>query len=80
MTLSTLAPLNYRVPDDANPSQAEFSDYYICRRVGAFGSEHPGGANFALADGSVRFIAESIELDTFRALSTRDGGEVAPVP
>ena len=41
------------------------------------GSHHTGGANFALGDGSVRFIRDGIALDTYRALASRDGGEVA---
>jgi prepilin-type processing-associated H-X9-DG protein len=41
-----------------------------------FGSMHSGGANFALGDGSVRFIRESIDLNTYRALASRDGREV----
>ena len=41
----------------------------------AFGSRHPGGANFAFADGSVHFIEESIELSVLRSLATRNGGE-----
>ena len=43
---------------------------------GGFASSHPGGANFAMGDGSVSFMSEDIDLDTYRALSTRDGGEV----
>jgi prepilin-type N-terminal cleavage/methylation domain-containing protein/prepilin-type processing-associated H-X9-DG protein len=36
---------------------------------------HPGGANVALADGSVRLINESIPLKEFAALVTRSGHE-----
>jgi prepilin-type N-terminal cleavage/methylation domain-containing protein len=45
-----------------------------------FASNHPGGVQFALADGSVRFISDNIPLDLFRALSTRSLGEIASVP
>ena len=38
-------------------------------------SNHPGGVNLLLADGSVRFVANGIRLDTWKALSTRAGGE-----
>jgi prepilin-type processing-associated H-X9-DG protein len=40
------------------------------------GSFHPGGANFAFADGSVHFIKDSINMLTYQSLGTRGGGEV----
>ncbi|MFI5458871.1 MAG: DUF1559 domain-containing protein [Isosphaerales bacterium] len=49
-----------------------------CLNLGQYGfrSLHPGGANFAMADGSVKFIKNSIDVKTYRALATRAGGEV----
>ena len=39
-------------------------------------SDHPGGCNFLMADGSVAFISESINLATYQAKSTIAGEEV----
>jgi prepilin-type N-terminal cleavage/methylation domain-containing protein len=46
----------------------------------AFTSNHTGGAQFAMGDASVRFIADSIDLQTFRAMGTRAQGEVVQGP
>ena len=43
-----------------------------------FYSFHTSGANFAFADGSVRFLSESTSLATLAALVTRAGGEPTP--
>ena len=40
-----------------------------------FGSSHSGGTNFCLADGSVRFISETVNDETFRRLSLTNDGE-----
>jgi prepilin-type N-terminal cleavage/methylation domain-containing protein/prepilin-type processing-associated H-X9-DG protein len=41
-----------------------------------FWSYHPGGVNFMLADGSVHFFDEEIDLITLRALATIQGEEI----
>jgi prepilin-type N-terminal cleavage/methylation domain-containing protein/prepilin-type processing-associated H-X9-DG protein len=41
-----------------------------------FRSFHPSGVNFAMADGSVQFVADSIDHKTYRAMSTRAGAEI----
>jgi prepilin-type processing-associated H-X9-DG protein/prepilin-type N-terminal cleavage/methylation domain-containing protein len=71
-TLSTPVRINYQVPT----STPEFDLVEFQHRVCAFGSGHPGGANIAFADGSVRFLSQSIPVETLQALSTRAGGEV----
>jgi prepilin-type processing-associated H-X9-DG protein len=39
-------------------------------------SYHPSGVQAAFCDGAVRFMPDSVELAVWRALSTRDGGEI----
>ncbi len=42
------------------------------------GSEHSNGAHVALADGSVRFLSDSVEQRTLFAMASRSGDEVLP--
>ncbi|MBN1910392.1 MAG: DUF1559 domain-containing protein [Pirellulales bacterium] len=46
----------------------------------AFGSYHPDGAQFALADGAVIFLQESMDMVLYKALSSARGGETTPEP
>ena len=46
------------------------------RRSCSANSNHPGGVNVLMGDGSVRFIKDSINQQTWLALGTRAGGEV----
>lgn len=45
-----------------------------------FHSRHIGGVQFALGDGSVRFVSDHIALGLYRALATINGGETTELP
>jgi prepilin-type N-terminal cleavage/methylation domain-containing protein/prepilin-type processing-associated H-X9-DG protein len=68
MWSSTHAPLNYTPPPPLNAWD------WVNQR--GFRSRHAGGAQFVFADGHVTFVSDSIDMTTYRGLSTRDGGEV----
>ena len=74
------APINWQLtPSDVTGPFVPWSPQ--CRdleykRVRAYGSGHGGGANIGFADGSVKFVRDTIALSTLQALSTRAGGEV----
>ena len=67
-------PLNVRKPSGGEYNPAEWQN------TSGFRSLHRGGAHFAFADGSVRFISDGIDLAAYRALATIGGGEVVPSP
>ena len=67
-----VAPLNM-VPCPVSHDHPSLS---LLDRVRGFNSEHPGGGQFAMGDGSVRFIQETIDIRTYRELSTIAGSEV----
>ncbi len=70
---STHAPLNFF----PTPPGSQAGNWPL---VMGFRSRHTSGANFAMADGSVRFIPQSIDRLLYQRLSTRAGGEVATLP
>ncbi len=41
-----------------------------------FKSHHPGGCNFVFVDGSVHFLKQTINMITYCAIGSRNGGEV----
>jgi prepilin-type N-terminal cleavage/methylation domain-containing protein len=46
----------------------------------SFMSRHPGGGQFTLADASVRFVQENINIEIYRSLATMASGETAAFP
>ncbi len=73
-----LVEINWMIPSSVittPPTGAQQADY-LNKRLLCYGSNHTGGANFAFADGSVRFLNSTLALTTLQALATKAGGEV----
>ncbi len=85
----TAALMNLQLPPEVNyteeseapePSSVGEGDeavyppsFYL---VGGFGSRHPGGCNYILGDGSVRFLRETVDPSILRLLGHRGDGEL----
>ncbi len=62
-------PPNYQMPPQMAASPGNWPTTY------SFRSLHTGGLQFAYADASVHFISASIDIPTYRAMATIQGGE-----
>jgi prepilin-type processing-associated H-X9-DG protein len=69
---STGVPMNLPKIPEGDPN---FGAYEV-----GFSSRHSGGCSFVYADGSLHFLADSIEPKVFSALGTRAGREVVTYP
>jgi prepilin-type N-terminal cleavage/methylation domain-containing protein/prepilin-type processing-associated H-X9-DG protein len=79
-TFGTTIPINWITlrpvcSDGKTFGSADWQCRYSYASKGAK-SKHPGGANFAFADGSVHFLKNSIARITYASLGSRNGGEV----
>jgi prepilin-type N-terminal cleavage/methylation domain-containing protein/prepilin-type processing-associated H-X9-DG protein len=77
----------YNGPNSASPDSLQFTSY--CNNLPdqnlpctvtavnllSARSRHTGGVNVALCDGSVRFVTDNVDINTWRALGTTAGGE-----
>jgi prepilin-type N-terminal cleavage/methylation domain-containing protein len=73
---NTLAPPNWKYPSCMNGDSGAGTN----RGLFPARSRHPGGVNHALADASVRFISETIDLTVYHGLGSRNGGEAVSPP
>ncbi len=72
-TSNTIAVVEMRT---SNPSWAAPSSVDISQlAAGLPKGNHPGGNLVLLADGSVRFVSQTVDQKVLRALATRNGGE-----
>src|SRR5439155_20759297 len=66
------------IPPNNTPNSNPWNDYTQCRSAAR--SNHPSGVNAALADGSIRYVTNTIDLVTWRAVGTKANGEILANP
>jgi prepilin-type processing-associated H-X9-DG protein len=82
LTLPAAAGPNVFWPkNNVNPSNlTKYSAFMNASNDNEVFSFHTGGSNVCFADGSVRFISQTIDVKTFAAMVTARGGEVFSMP
>jgi len=79
--LTTIIRLNtYTDYFDSDGCTASPLRYYANSVASGFKSRHFGGVYFALTDGSVRFLRETVDHQTLQHLGCRDDGEPVSLP
>lgn len=74
--------LRYAI-NQIEPFSGSCSSEGVCGNYGnnsPLRSDHPGGVNALFADGSIHFLAETIDLPTFGNLGARNDGNVVSLP
>ena len=71
---------NTENPMNTPPGTGITTSPYAIPLNGTFASKHPGGVQFAFADGHVAFLSETISLSLYRAIAARAGGEPVSPP
>ena len=55
-------------------------NWFLYQKCWSFKSMHPGGMNGMMADGSVRFISETIDMDLFQKMGTINRRDIVSAP
>ena len=73
------AQIRWGLLERSNESEANMrpTPMKACQSDLSFGSRHPGGCHFCLADGSARFVNEDTDVMVLRYYASRHDGEVA---
>jgi prepilin-type processing-associated H-X9-DG protein len=79
---STIVPINYKTDHVNFENICEQPERNTKNPTVSWGfkSKHSGGVNFSLADGSVRFVSETIDHRTYQLLGCRHDGQPVEMP
>jgi prepilin-type N-terminal cleavage/methylation domain-containing protein len=79
MVLASLMPNSWilHTSPDFNACNAAWPSYHCSRGFGAY---HPGGLNWGVADGSVRFVGETVNVELLMDLASIAGSEASQLP
>lgn len=74
---ATTARINFNTcgKQGIRDNQSNCNDFRNWNTSAGFKSDHTGGANFVLADGSVQFFSQSIDYLTYQQMGSRNEGE-----
>jgi prepilin-type N-terminal cleavage/methylation domain-containing protein/prepilin-type processing-associated H-X9-DG protein len=64
------------VAGEHRPQNAPCTNVSMAVNNSMWGSFHPTGANFAFGDGSCQFLSETISMDAFMAMASRNGDDI----
>jgi prepilin-type N-terminal cleavage/methylation domain-containing protein/prepilin-type processing-associated H-X9-DG protein len=80
----TIAPMNFitdkRVACSQGTAPAYLDSFQNWNTSFGFKSQHSGGCNFAMGDGHVQFIAQTIDHRTYQLLGCRNDGQPVNMP
>jgi prepilin-type N-terminal cleavage/methylation domain-containing protein/prepilin-type processing-associated H-X9-DG protein len=79
---TTHVPPNFHVIESTceDPASCYIDDLYCSKVMSGFKSRHPGGLYMAMVDGSVRFVDETIDYDTWVFLGDRRDRQIVTLP
>lgn len=76
----TLPPNWNKLTNDPATQKYNCGDTAIAYQHLSASSYHSGGVGVCMADGSVKFVSDSIDFAIWQGLGTKDGGEIASIP
>lgn len=74
--VSTIIPINYDTSDRDGSAADKCHSFCNWNTADGFKSAHADGATFVFGDGSVHFLAESIDFTTYLRLGAKNDGQI----